>query len=86
MDRITCVQIYVNRLLDTLSDPETHRSAAVHLYGVAASLRICWPRRCADGFRTDSSYQCLLTSETVVYSNSAQPGDFPVRIARKPAV
>ena len=29
MDRITCVQLYVNRLLDTITDAEEHRTAAV---------------------------------------------------------
>lgn len=40
MDRITCVQTYVNRLLDTLVDPSEHRTAAVHLYGVAGNAAL----------------------------------------------
>lgn len=40
MDRITCVQTYVNRLLDTLVDPAEHRTAAVHLYGVAGNAAL----------------------------------------------
>lgn len=35
MDRITCVQLYVNRLIDTISDAEKHRAASVHLYAVS---------------------------------------------------
>ncbi len=45
MDRITCVQLYVNRLLDTLSDAETHRIASVHLYGVAGYAALLALRR-----------------------------------------
>lgn len=40
MDRITCVQLYVNRLLDTITDSEEHRIAAVHLYGVAGNAAL----------------------------------------------
>ena len=40
MDRITCVQLYVNRLLDTITDSEEHRTAAVHLYGVAGNAAL----------------------------------------------
>lgn len=40
MDRITCVQTYVNRLLDTLVDAGEHRTAAVHLYGVAGNAAL----------------------------------------------
>lgn len=35
MDRITCVQNYVNRLLDASLSVSEHRIACVHLYGVA---------------------------------------------------
>lgn len=40
MDRITCVQTYVNRLLDTITNAEEHRVAAVHLYGVAGNAAL----------------------------------------------
>lgn len=45
MDRITCVQLYVNRLLDTITDAEEHRTAAVHLYGVAGYAALLAIRR-----------------------------------------
>ncbi|MBQ8653448.1 MAG: HD domain-containing protein [Clostridia bacterium] len=48
MDRITCVQNYVNRLLDTISDPGEHRTAAVHLYGVAGYACLLCLRRGLD--------------------------------------
>lgn len=48
MDRITCVQTYVNRLLDTLVDPDEHRTAAVHLYGVAGNAALLAMRRGVD--------------------------------------
>lgn len=43
MDRITCVQNYVNRLLDASLGTAEHRIACVHLYGVAqlAALLAC---------------------------------------------
>ena len=40
MDRITCVQLYVNRLIDTISDPEQHRVACIHLYGVSGAAAL----------------------------------------------
>lgn len=45
MDRITCVQLYVDRLLDTIRDPAEHRVAAVHLYGVAGYAALLALRR-----------------------------------------
>jgi len=45
MDRISVVQTYVNRLLDTLVDSSEHRSAAVHLYGVAGYAALLALRR-----------------------------------------
>ena len=48
MDRITCVQLYVNRLLDTITDSEEHRTAAVHLYGVAGNAALLAIRRSLD--------------------------------------
>lgn len=45
MDRITCVQLYVNRLLDTITDNAEHRTAAVHLYGVAGHAALLAIRR-----------------------------------------
>lgn len=48
MDRITCVQTYVNRLLDTLVDAAEHRTAAVHLYGVAGNAALLALRRGVD--------------------------------------
>lgn len=48
MDRITCVQTYVNRLLDTLVDADDHRTAAVHLYGVAGNAALLALHRGAD--------------------------------------
>lgn len=45
MDRITCVQLYINRLLDTITDAEEHRIAAVHLYGVAGNAALLALRR-----------------------------------------
>lgn len=48
MDRITCVQTYVNRLLDTLVNADDHRTAAVHLYGVAGNAALLALRRNID--------------------------------------
>lgn len=48
MDRITCVQLYVNRLLDTITDAHEHRTAAVHLYGVAGNAALLAIRRGLD--------------------------------------
>ena len=48
MDRITCVQLYVNRLLDTITDAQEHRTAAVHLYGVAGNAALLAIRRGLD--------------------------------------
>jgi HD superfamily phosphodiesterase len=48
MDRITCVQLYVNRLLDTITDAAEHRTAGVHLYGVAGNAALLALRRGLD--------------------------------------
>ena len=65
MDRITCVQIYVNRLLDTLSDPETHRSAAVHLYGVAGYAALLATKR---GLSPELAAVCGLLHDLSTYA------------------
>lgn len=65
MDRITCVQIYVNRLLDTLSDPEAHRSAAVHLYGVAGYAALLATKR---GLSPELATVCGLLHDLSTYA------------------
>lgn len=65
MDRITCVQIYVNRLLDTLSDPEAHRSAAVHLYGVAGYAALLATKR---GLSPELAAVCGLLHDLSTYA------------------
>lgn len=65
MDRITCVQLYVNRLLDTITDPAEHRIAAVHLYGVSGYAALLALRR---GLSPDLASVCGLLHDVSAYA------------------
>lgn len=65
MDRITCVQTYVNRLLDTLVDAGEHRTAAVHLYGVAGNAALLALHR---GLNPELATVCGLLHDISAYA------------------
>ncbi|MGN0779996.1 MAG: HD domain-containing protein [Aristaeellaceae bacterium] len=65
MERITCVQTYVNRLLDTISDAEAHRTAAVHLYGVAGYAALLAMKR---GISPELATICGLLHDLSTYA------------------
>ena len=65
MDRITCVQLYVNRLLDTISDAQKHRAASVHLYGVAGYAALLAQKR---GVAVELATVCGLLHDISTYA------------------
>lgn len=65
MDRITCVQLYVNRLIDTITNAEEHRIAAVHLYGVAGYAALLALKR---GVSAELATVCGLLHDISTYA------------------